>query len=66
MGGGVTYHLAVQYNAVQSCSIVQVHPEEEKSYGKKKKKNLYGVGPIDNRTSTDKLHHFVKKNKLII
>ena len=23
----------------------------------------YGVGPVDNRSSTDKLHHFVKKNK---
>ena len=24
---------------------------------------LYGVGPVDNRPSTDKLHHFVKKEK---
>ena len=25
---------------------------------------LYGVGPVDNRPSTDKLHHFVReKNK---
>ena len=23
---------------------------------------LDGVGPVDNRPSTDKLHHFVKKN----
>ena len=23
---------------------------------------LDGVGPVDNRTSTDKLHHFVRKN----
>ena len=23
---------------------------------------LNGVGPIDNRLSNDKLHHFVKKN----
>ena len=26
---------------------------------------LDGVGPVDNRPSTDKLHHFVKKNKKI-
>ena len=26
---------------------------------------LDGVGPVDNRPSTDKLHHFVKKNKEI-
>ena len=25
-GGGVTYHLLVQYNAFQPCSIVQVRP----------------------------------------
>ena len=24
---------------------------------------LDGVGPVDNRPSTDKLHHFVKKTK---
>ena len=24
---------------------------------------LDGVGPVDNRPSTDKLHHFVKKKK---
>ena len=24
---------------------------------------LDGVGPVDNRPSTNKLHHFVKKNK---
>ena len=24
---------------------------------------LDGVGPVDNRPSTDKLHHFVRKNK---
>ena len=27
------------------------------------KNKLDGVGPVDNRPSTDKLHHFVKKNK---
>ena len=27
---------------------------------------LDGVGPVDNRPSTDKLHHFVKKKKIII
>ena len=26
-------------------------------------KKLDGVGPVDNRPSTDKLHHFVKKKK---
>ena len=26
-------------------------------------RKLDGVGPVDNRPSTDKLHHFVKKNK---
>ena len=26
-------------------------------------KKLDGVGPVDNRPSTNKLHHFVKKNK---
>ena len=26
-------------------------------------KELDGVGPVDNRPSTDKLHHFVKKKK---
>ena len=26
-------------------------------------KKLYGVGPVDNRPNTDKLHHFVKKTK---
>ena len=30
----------------------------------KNKNKLDGVGPVDNRPSTDKLHHFVrKKNK---
>ena len=27
---------------------------------------LDGVGPVDNRPSTDKLHHFVRKKKIII
>ena len=27
-------------------------------------KKLDGVGPIDNRPSPDKLHHFVKKKKI--
>ena len=27
------------------------------------KKKLDGVGPVDNRPSTDKLHHFVHKKK---
>ena len=27
------------------------------------KKKLDGVGPVDNRPSPDKLHHFVKKKK---
>ena len=26
-------------------------------------KRLVGVGPVDNRPSTDKLHHFVKTKK---
>ena len=26
-------------------------------------RKLDGVGPVDNRPSTDKLHYFVKKNK---
>ena len=27
------------------------------------KRKLDGVGPVNNRPSTDKLHHFVRKNK---
>ena len=27
---------------------------------------LDGVGPVDNRPSTGKLHHFLKKKKIII
>jgi hypothetical protein len=27
------------------------------------KKKLDGVGPVDNRPSTDKLHHFVRGKK---
>ena len=27
------------------------------------KKKLDGVGPVDNRPSTDKLHHFVRKEE---
>ena len=27
------------------------------------KNKLDGVGPVDNRPSTDKLHHFVKKQE---
>ena len=27
-------------------------------------KKLDGVGPVDNRPSTDKLHHFVRKKKM--
>ena len=26
---------------------------------------LDGVGPVDNRPSTDKLHHFVRKKKIM-
>ena len=29
----------------------------------KKKEKLDGVGPVDNRPSPDKLHHFVKKKR---
>jgi hypothetical protein len=38
--------------------------------GRKGRKNrigrrkLDGVGPVDNRPSTDKLHHFVQKKKV--
>ena len=36
--------------------------------GKKEKtiKKLDGVGPVDNRPSTDKPHHFFRKKKIII
>ena len=36
----------------------------EEREGKDQVENkLDGVGPVDNRPSPDKLHHFVKKNK---
>ena len=31
--------------------------------GHKFKFKLDGLGPVDNRPSTDKLHHFVRKKK---
>ena len=34
-------------------------------YKNKTKTKLDGVGPVDNRPSTNKLHHFVQKNKNI-
>ena len=38
--------------------------QKTRSTNLKKKRKLDGVGPVDNRPSTDKIHHFVKKKKL--
>ena len=43
--------------------------EEKKKKKKLKKwngKKLGGVGPVDNRPSTDNLHHFVRKKKICL
>ena len=34
------------------------------TFSKRRAKKLDGVGPVDNRPSTDKLHHFVQKKKI--
>ena len=41
-------------------------PPNSKNLPKTKKKKLYGVGPVDNRPSTDKLYHFDPQPKKII
>ena len=51
-------HIDTQTHRQTDTSILWIDP----ALGPGRLK-LDGVGPVDNRPSTDKLHHFVKKNK---